>query len=57
MYRVVLYINTATQQEYIVIVSPLQNPQDYCEPGFKIAATLEIVGDAGALPCDRALSE
>ncbi len=40
--------------EYVVIVSPDLDPEDFCQPGYGIARTLEI-WDAGGFPTDVAL--
>ena len=37
--------------EYVAILSPDLDPQEFCRPGFELACTLEI-GDAGDFPVD-----
>ena len=39
------------EDEYVVIVSPQFNPEEYCKPGYEVARTLEI-GNAGDFPAD-----
>jgi hypothetical protein len=43
------------KDEYVVIVSPGVDPQEFCEPGFEVTRTLEI-WNAGAFPLDVILS-
>ena len=37
--------------EYVVIVSPHQDPEEFCKPGYRMASTLEI-WNAGDFPSD-----
>ena len=37
--------------EYVVIVSPELNPQEFCKPGYEVARTMEI-WRAGDFPAD-----
>ncbi len=39
------------EDEYVVIVSPELNPQEFCRPGYELARTLEI-WNAGDFPAD-----
>lgn len=39
------------EDEYVVIVSPGLDPQEFCEPGYEVAHTLEI-WNAGDFPAD-----
>jgi hypothetical protein len=43
------------EDEYVVIVSPGSDPQEFCEPGYEIARTLEI-WNADGFPLDVILS-
>lgn len=40
--------------EYVVIVSPGLDPQEFCQPGYEVAHTLEI-WNAGDFPADEVL--
>ena len=42
---------TSDSDEYVVIVSPELDPQEFCKPGYEVAHTLEI-WKAGDFPAD-----
>ncbi len=39
------------ESEYVVVVSPEQDPNEFCQPGYEITHTLEI-GNADEFPVD-----
>lgn len=51
-YRLVFY--TGSGEDYLVIVSPGLDPEDFCLPGYAIAQIMDI-GDAGEFPADVTL--
>lgn len=45
------------QGEYVVIVSPGQNPEKYCEPGWCVTMIVEIPGkDISVFPVNQKLT-
>ncbi len=42
---------TSDSDEYVVIVSPELDPQEFCKPGYEVARTLPI-WKAGDFPAD-----
>ena len=48
-YQLVFY--TGSGEDYVVIVSPGLDPEDFCLPGYSVAHQMDI-GDAGDFPAD-----
>ena len=44
-------LSSPTSDEYVVIVSPELDPQEFCKPGYEVVHTLEI-WKAGDFPAD-----
>jgi hypothetical protein len=51
-YQLVFY--TGGREDYVVIVSPGLNPEDFCLPGYSVAQQMDI-GDAKDFPADVCL--
>lgn len=55
LFRLAHFINKATYDEFVVIVSPGEKMDDYAQDGYELQEVLNIDGDATKLPCDRVL--
>lgn len=55
MDRLALFINKATGEEFVVIVSEGEKMDDYAQDGYELHKVLDIDGDATEFPCDRVL--
>jgi hypothetical protein len=55
MFRLALYEANEGNEEYVVILSEGQEPNDYLRHGFYFDQILDIDGDATEFPTDREL--
>ena len=56
MARLLLFQNEDFDGEYVIIQEDMETPvDDFAEPGYTLAATLEIEGDPYKFPTDRSL--
>jgi hypothetical protein len=51
-YQLVFY--TGGEEDYVVIVSPILDPEDFCLPEYSVTQRMDI-GDAGDFPADVCL--
>jgi hypothetical protein len=55
MFRLALYEANQGSEEYVVILSEDENPDDHLRDGFRLDHVLYIDGDATEFPTDRIL--
>ena len=51
---ILAHYTSDSSDEYVVIVSPELDPQEFCKPGYEVVHTLEI-WRAGGFPADEIL--
>ena len=55
MFRIAHFVSDKLNREFVVVLMPGEDADEYARDSYRIKETLDIDGDAGSFPCSREL--